>query len=191
MLLYKKLSDFKPIELQDDEFDDSHYHQLSGLLKRIAKSDQKTAQIAELLKDEVTEKLDEYRELVDEVRQEKNKIKLDIETLEGGLLEYFDILDALNKAAEKIEDQEFINSVSVAIKTKDQINDRLGIQLIPVDEGTAVDPEVHYIIKSTPTNTNKSDSTVNQVIQNGYRRGNRLLRKASVISNAYEGEGNE
>jgi len=186
MLLYKKLSDFKPIEFGEEEFDDSHYQQLSNLLQRIAKSDQKTAQIAELLKDDVTEKLDEYKELVDEVRQEKNNIKLDIETLEGGLLEYFDILDALKKAAENIEDKDFINSVSVAIKAKNQINDKLGIQLIPADEGTPIDPEVHFIIKNISIDNDNLDSTVNQVIENGYRRGNRLLRKASVISNSFE-----
>lgn len=191
MLLNKRLSDFKPIGSIDEELNDSEYQQLSNLLKKIAKSDQKTSQIAELLKDDISEKLEEYKELVDEVRQDKNKISLDIETLEGGLLEYFDILDALKKATEQIEDQEFINSVSVAIKAKNQINDRLGIQLIPADRGTPIDPDVHYIIKNNSVDNENLDSTVNKVIDNGYRRGNRLLRKATVISNSFKGQEDE
>ena len=55
----------------------------------------------------------------------------------------------------------------------------------------SIDPDVHYIVKSVEVNEEKHDSTVNHTIQNGYRRGNRLLRKATVVSNVYKGDNNE
>jgi len=190
--VYKNLKNLKPFTLDEDSrIDDSEYQQLTSLLKRISKSNQKASQVSELLKDDLTEKLEGYKELVDDVRNEKNIIKQDIETLEVGLLEYFDILDDLNKVAEKSDDQDFINATSVAIKAKNQINERLGIQTIPVSKGISIDPDVHYIVKSVEVNEEKHDSTVNHAIQNGYRRGNRLLRKATVVSNVYKGDNNE
>lgn len=190
--VYENLKNLKPFTLDEDSrIDDSEYQQLTSLLKRISKSNQKASQVSELLKDDLTEKLEGYKELVDDVRNEKNIIKQDIETLEVGLLEYFDILDDLNKVAEKSDDQDFINATSVAIKAKNQINERLGIQNIPVSKGISIDPDVHYIVKSVEVNEEKHDSTVNHAIQNGYRRGNRLLRKATVVSNVYKGDNNE
>jgi molecular chaperone GrpE (heat shock protein) len=185
-MINKKLIDFKTIDIDENsELDHSLFNQLSDLLKRIGKSEQKTSQIIELLKDDLSDQLESSKELVDNVRQEKNEVKRDIDALEKGLLEYFNILDGLQKAAEQLEDKVFLDAVNVAIRAKEQINAGLGIQIIPSDPGQIINPKYHYIVKSVVTKLDSQDSTINLTIEHGYRRGDRVLRLASVIANVY------
>ena len=186
-MINKELIDFKTIDIDENsELDYSLFNQLSDLLKRIGKSEQKTSQIIELLKDDFSDHLESSKELVDNVRQEKNEVKRDIDALEKGLLEYFNILDGLQKAAEQLEDKVFLDAVNVAIRAKEQINAGLGIQIIPSDPGQTINPKYHYIVNSVVTKLDSQDSTINLTIERGYRRGDRVLRLASVIANVYE-----
>ena len=186
-MINKKLIDFKTIDIDENsELDHSLFNQLSDLLKRIGKSEQKTSQIIELLKDDFSNQLESSKELVDNVRQEKNEVKRDIDALEKGLLEYFNILDGLQKAAEQLEDKVFLDAVNVAIRAKEQINAGLGIQIIPSDPGQTINPKYHYIVKSVVTKLDSQDSTINLTIEHGYRRGDRVLRLASVIANVFK-----
>mgnify|MGYP001235972684 FL=1 len=183
-MINKELIDFKTIDIDENsELDYSLFNQLSDLLKRIGKSEQKTSQIIELLKDDFSDHLESSKELVDNVRQEKNEVKRDIDALEKGLLEYFNILDGLQKAAEQLEDKVFLDAVNVAIRAKEQINAGLGIQIIPSDPGQTINPKYHYIVNSVVTKLDSQDSTINLTIERGYRRGDRVLRLASVIAN--------
>jgi molecular chaperone GrpE (heat shock protein) len=185
-MINKKIIDFKTIELNENtELDYSQFNQLSDLLKRIGKSEQKTSQIIELLKDDLSDHLGSSKELADSVRQEKNEVKRDIDSLEKGLLEYFDILDGLQKAAKQLEDKVFLDAVNVALKAKEQINSSLGIQKISSDSGQIINPKYHYITKSVPARLDSQDSTINLTLEPGYRRGDRILRLASVIANIF------
>ena len=185
-LLRTKLSDFKPITLKEDvEIDNSLYEELKTLLKRIGRSEQKASHVTELLKDEISESLSKHGELVDKIREESNQVNQQLKTLERGFLDYFDILDNLEIAVEQINDKEFLHSVKVALKVKKQINDRMGIQRIP-GEGAQLDSEVHYVIDTVKTDREELDNTVQKVIESGYRRGNRLMRKATVVAYKYE-----
>ena len=187
----KKLSDFEKIEnpnIDDIKIDNTLYESLNTILKRLARSEQKAAQIMELIKSEVSEGINKNTDLIDEVRQEKNQVKKDINILERGIIEYFDILDAMQKAAEDLSDRKFLDAVNVAIKARKQISEGLGIQTVPVEYGQIIDAEYHYVVDSVKVDNKKLSSTVNKVIQNGYRRGDKLLRTASVITNRFQGE---
>ena len=187
----KTLSDFEKIEnlnIDDIKIDNTLYESLNTILKRLARSEQKAAQIMELIKSEVSEGINKNTDLIDDVRQEKNQVKKDINILEKGIIEYFDILDAMQKAAEDMSDRKFLDAVNVAIKARKQISEGLGIQTVPVEYGQIIDAEYHYVVDSVQVDNKKLSSTVNKVIQNGYRRGDKLLRKASVITNRFQGE---
>ena len=191
-MIHKKLKDFKPISIDENlAIDDSQFQQLSHLLTRIGKSEQKTSQIVELLKDELSNQLESSKQLIDDVRQEKNEIKRDIEILERGLLEYFNILDSMQKAAESINDKQFLDSINVAIQAKEQISESMGIQTVPAEPGQKIDIKYHHKVETVSVQNKELNSTVNKVVKNGYRRGDRLLSKASVIANKYEGSDHE
>ena len=191
-MIHKKLKDFKPISVDENlAIDDSQFQQLSHLLTRIGKSEQKTSQIVELLKDDLSNQLESSQQLIDDVRQEKNEVKRDIEILERGLLEYFNILDDLQKAAKTINDKQFLNSINVAIQAKEQISESMGIQTVPAEPGQKIDIKYHHKVETVSVQNKNQDQTVNKVVENGYRRGDRLLRKASVIANKYDGADHE
>ena len=180
-------SQLKKIEIDENiKLDHSSFDQLFTLLKRIGRSEQKTSQIIELLRDEFSGQIESSRDLVDNVRHEKNKVKKDIDSLEKGMLEYFDIISAFKKAAETFEDKTFLDAAKVAIKASEQINSSLGIQLIPSDPGQSIDPKYHYVVKSIHTNEKSKDSTINKTLEHGYRRGDKILRLASVIVNVFK-----
>ena len=187
-MIYKRLKDYKPISIDENlEIDDTQFQQLSHLLARIGKSEQKTSQIVELMKDELSNQLESSKQLVDDVRQEKNEVKRDIKILERGLLEYFNILDDLQKAAKLINDKQFLDSINVAIQAKEQISESMGIQIVPAEPGQKINIKYHHKVDTVSVQNKNQDQTVNKVVENGYRRGDRLLRKASVIANKYEG----
>ena len=191
-IIYNKLKDFKPISIdQNLEIDDTQFQQLSHLITRIGKSEQKTSQIVELMKDALSEQLESSKQLIDDVRQEKNEVKRDIKILERGLLEYFNILDDLQKAAKLISDKQFLDSINVAIQAKEQISESMGIQTVPAEPGQKINIKYHHKVDTVSVQNKNQDQTVNKVVENGYRRGDRLLRKASVIANKYEGHEHE
>ena len=191
-MIYKRLKDFKPISIDESlEMDDSQFHQLSQLLSRIGKSEQKTSQIVELMKDDLSDQLESSKQLIDDVRREKNEVKRDVKILERGLLEYFNILDSLQTAAESINDEQFLDSIDVAIQAKEQISESMGIQTVPAEPGQKIDIKYHHKVETVSVQNKELNSTVNKVVENGYRRGDRLLRKASVIANKYEGSDHE
>lgn len=183
----KKISEFKPIQINiDQQYDDSIYKKLSKLLKRIGRSEQKSAQLSELLKEEISEKLSKYDELIDQVREKNIQQGTYLKTLEKGLLDYMDIIDNFEKVKERIEDKALLNSINVAVSMKHQINNKIGVLQLP-GVGTDIDIEVHYIIKTEETDNVQFDNKVKEVVEQGYRIGERLLRKATIIGYKYRG----
>ena len=67
----------------------------------------------------------------------------------------------------------------------------MGIQTVPAEPGQKIDIKYHHKVETVSVQNKNQDQTVNKVVENGYRRGDRLLRKASVIANKYEGTDHE
>jgi len=181
----KKLSDFEPIEIDNDsKIDDSTYKQLSKLLIRIGRSEQKTAQISEFLKDEITLKLSKYDDIIEKVKEQNVKQEKYFKILEKGLIGYFDIIDNMMKSSKQFDDQSYVDLLRVTIKALKQINERIGIIEIP-GKGSEIDLDVHYIMGTEITSDKTLDNKVKDVVENGYRIGERLIRKATIIGFKY------
>ena len=181
-----KLSDFSPIQLDESvEIDNSIYTELHQLLKRVSKSGQKSAQVTELLQDEINKTLSQSREMVDEVLEQKRQLANQLKTIERGFLDLLDLVDGLRGITEIIEDKGLADTVRVTFKAKDQICERVGIQLIPCI-GTIVDSDVHFVNETEVSDNRKQNNKISGVIQNGYRIGDKVLRKATVVSYRYQ-----
>lgn len=184
----KTLSNFKPIELESDEkFDETIYQELSNLLKRIGRSEQKSAQISTLLKDEISEKLTQYEELINKVKERSIKQEKYFKMLENAILEYYDIIDNMAESVAKIGDESYSNSIRVAQNAINQINEKIGIQKIP-GAGAEIDLAVHYVVNSEITQNEKLTNTVKEVLEEGYRIGDRIIRHATVVGYKYGGK---
>jgi molecular chaperone GrpE len=183
-----RLEDFAPIDLPENlDPDYSTFDLFSDLFRKVGRTGQKTAQSVDLLHSEFESALNLLKTEVETGRMTSAKSEADLKEVEGGFLELMDILDHLQLAAESIEDRAFLDAVNVAVKAKTQIMERIGIQQIP-GTGAAFDVEVHFVSRAEPVVSAKLDNTVTEVIQNGYRRGNRLLRKATVVCGKYGGK---
>ena len=181
-----KLSDFSPVQLdQSVEIDNSIYSELHQLLTRVSKSGQKSAQITELLQDEINKTLSQSREMVDEVLEQKRQLANQLKTAERGFLDLLDLVDGLRGITKMIEDKAIADTIRVTLKAKDQICERVGVQLIPCI-GMIVDSEVHFVNETEVTDNQEQNNVVSRVIQDGYRLGEKLLRKATVITYKYQ-----
>jgi molecular chaperone GrpE len=180
--------DFLPVDLPEDLNPDySTFDLLSDLLRKVGRTGQKTAQSVDLMRSDFDSALELLKSEVESGRKANASAEADLKAVEGGFLELMDILDNLQRAAESIEDRAFLDAVSVAVKAKTQIMERIGIQQIP-GKGASFDIEVHFVTRADPVDSPKLDNTVTDVIQNGYRRGSRLLRKATVVCGKYGGQ---
>jgi len=180
-LLKTRLSDFKPIQLSNKgSFDDTRYQELKVLLQRLSKSEQKSAQIVELLKDEVGKTLSDSREITEEVRREKTSVSMENKVYKKALIEYCDIIDNMEKNAKEIDDRAFQDAATGAASKKNEICQKIGMQEVP-GEGSKTDPEVHYVRDKEATDNLGHIGIIKGVIRKGYRIGSEVLRKADVI----------
>jgi molecular chaperone GrpE (heat shock protein) len=187
-ILGRDLRDYKAVLLPDEAPSATALSdELRSILRRIGKADQKSSQLLELFRIELSDTLSENRHLVDDTREQMGRLAQQLQTVERGLLDYFDILDNLAKAAEMVQDRTFGDAIAFALTAKTQINERMGIQIVP-GVGSKADAEVHFIVEARNTSTHGDDGAIAEVLEAGYRRGDRLLRKASVIVWRYKGE---
>ena len=181
-LLDKKLGEFKPVDISSDiELDNSVFESLQQLLNRVARSQQKSSQSAELIHDEIKSLVSQHSALINDISETNAKLKGGLETIEKGLIDYIDILDELQSAARQLGDKNFSDTIDVALKAASQINERIGLFSVG-SAGTAVDSEIHYVVNSRGTDSAALNDTVAEVVKCGYKIGDRLIRKASIIA---------
>ena len=190
-LLKKTIEDFKPISLEDLPNDDNYFDLLYGLLKKINKSGQKSSNTLSALKDEILTEVKRTSTTVDEVRDERAKVLHDNDKLKKGVIEYNDIVENLHNAALSTKNSELYDMTTIALKALDQINTKLGIVKIPSDRFTKPNAEYHMILNTVTTDNESYDGQIANTIETGFRRGNEVLRRASVEIYKYEGTGNE
>lgn len=181
---------FEPIQLPDiPEPDYGVFESLNEIIKKVGRVGQRTTQSIDLLRTDVNEAVEKLKEEVEQNRLRQNELDANLKSLETGLLDFMDIIDNLNNAVEKIDDPAFVNAVGVAVRAKEQINQRIGVQQIP-GAGSNFDNQVHFIAEVKPVQNKHQDGIILEIIENGYVRGSRMLRKATVICGKWQGEEN-
>lgn len=190
-LLKKNIEDFKPISLEDLPNDDTYFDLLYGLLKKINKSGQRSSNTLSALKDEILTEVKRTSTTVDEVRDERAKVLHDNDKLKKGVMEYNDIIENLHNAAVSTKNAELYDMTTIALKALEQINTKLGVVKIPSDRFIKPDAEYHMILNTTGTDNESYDGQIANTVETGFRRGNEVLRRASVEIYKYGESGNE
>jgi len=182
------LNKFQPIEVPDiPEADYSVFDTLHEILKRIGRGNQKSHQNLDLLRDDLEQIHASFTNHVEQIRQRQNQFDNEIKSLEAGLLQLVDVIDSFHRSASSISDPAFLEAVEVAVRVKEQITAQMGIQVIP-GVGAEFNTEVHYAASVETAPTPDDDQLIVKVIEEGYRRGERLLRRASVVVSKWQGE---
>lgn len=186
----KELSDFKTIEIDENQnLDESIYKNLSKLLRKMGRNSQKTLNSIEFIKTDTEKTLSKYKEIIDSVRKKQKQQELYQENLELALLDYFNIINDFISIAEKTNNKKIKDAIQQVIELKKQINKRVGIQEVP-GVGSEINHTIHYVVSAKKTCDKKLDNTVKEVLDKGYRIGDNLLRKATVIGYKYKEKNN-
>ncbi len=96
------------------------------------------------------------------------------------VLDAYDMAFANKEAWEKVDKNwrvgvEYIHQQLIKVLSEN------GIEEILVQTGDAVDPVLHEAMSTIPTEENEKNHTVAQIIQKGYKSGDKIFRPARVI----------
>jgi len=119
---------------------------------------------------------DNYKKRAARERQEY--VALANERLVKELLPILDDLERALAAAEEHEEAKLEEGVRLVHRSLEQLLAREGVEVI--DTSGAFDPHVHEAMLAQPSEEAES-GTVIDVMQKGYRLGNRVVRPARVI----------
>jgi len=101
---------------------------------------------------------------------------------EDVFLKLLDVLDNVERAIAALPDDEKEHPVVEGLKLiEQQIQDILKVEEIePIDECESFNPSIHEAVQSVPTDA-RAPGDIIEVLQRGYRKGDRLIRPARVI----------
>jgi len=185
----KKINQFKPYSLKNnfDKLSSDRYDSLSSMIKKISRTGQKNVLIANDLKTELTNLINHQDELISHVRQENNLLKKKNKNLSESMLGYLDAFDSLEGCLDLIKDEKVKKTFLVIVDMYKNTNESLGIQRISVEINiTAFDKTIHTAIDSETVDSVNSDKKITKIIKNGYRIGDKVIRKSAVIVGRYE-----
>jgi molecular chaperone GrpE len=155
------------------------------LQQSVAKSDEPEEVELEALRNENEELIDTLQRLQADFDNYRKRAARDQEALvaragERIVKELLPILDDLERAieaAEKHEEAKLEEGVKLVHRQLEQLLEREG--LAPVETDGKFDPHVHEALLTQPSES--EEGSVVEVLQKGYRLGDRVLRPARVV----------
>ena len=139
----------------------------------------------EKLKKEIAETKDKYLRLMaeyDNFRKRSAKERLDIsETVKGNTLnEILPVFDNFERALDaETQDEKYKQGVEMIYKQFGDALKKLGVEVMDL-EGKEFDPNVATAV-STIDNPDLGENVIAQVLQNGYKLGEKVIRHAMVV----------
>ena len=132
---------------------------------------------------EIAAKNDQYLRLAAEYdnfrrRSQKEREATYAEAYAEALASLFPVVDNLERAMMYADGENVVKGVELTLKSVQETLARLGVEVIdPV--GAEFDPNLHNAVMHVEDDT-VGENTVVEVLQKGYRRGERVLRFAMV-----------
>lgn len=111
-------------------------------------------------------------------RSAKEKENLYADAYADALAVFLPVIDNLDRAAQFADGESVAKGVAMTLKGLNDTLERLGITEIEA-EGKPFDPEVHNAVLHVEDES-LGESVVAEVLQKGYRKGDRVLRYAMV-----------
>lgn len=170
-------------EKETDSVKETKTEKTEQKAEQAEKTDENLEKI-EKLENELKEQKDLYLRLAAEYDNYKKRTKRETERIgvDTRAEVIKSLLPALDnfmrvKAADQSSD-EFKKGVELSIKSFTDALDKLGLEEIECEKAV-FDPEVHYAVAQVE-DENLGENTVAQVMQTGYKMGNKVIRHAMV-----------
>ena len=154
-----------------------------------ASENEKAADPREALEEALAKEKDKFLRLFAEFENYKKRTsreRMDLFKTAGqevmqALLPIMDDFDRALKELSKSEDKEMFKGVElIHTKFKETLKSK-GLEEIETDQGTSFDPEVHDAITQIPAPDKKLKGKVVDVVEKGYKLGDRIIRHPKVV----------
>lgn len=113
-------------------------------------------------------------------RTEQEKAQIGEFTTADVLKKLLPVVDNFDRAAAAEAGPAYKDGILMIVKQLGETLGKLGLTEIEA-EGKPFDPEDHYAVQRVDATDGVQPDTVTQVLQKGYKLGNRLLRPAMVV----------
>ena len=148
----------------------------------------KTAELEKKLaakEEEIASLTDQYQRMLAEYanykrRTEQEKAQIGEFTTADVLKKLLPVVDNFDRAAAAEAGPAYKDGILMIVKQLGETLGKLGLTEIEA-EGKPFDPEDHYAVQRVDATDGVQPDTVTQVLQKGYKLGNRLLRPAMVV----------
>ncbi len=177
----KTLADFMPIQMHDEgAVGGSDYGQFINILNRFNLIQQKNLQKMEDLRLEANNSLEKSRELTQALILERTELKNNLGRYEKAILDILDTVDNMMAILKETDNKEIEDFLRPFNKKLTIICDTLGWSIIPTQNMKA-DTDLHYALHTKPTPDPSQKDMIAGIIRQGYRCGDRVIRKAEII----------
>jgi len=176
------LQDFEPVDLESEPapVDTSFADQFVKVFTRMAKSQWKTQQKADLSARKIIKHLEERSDLLDDLKQRRAQIEDEKEQLERFILEVLDLISGFQRTAEASGDSEMQSTAATMQQALESSMEKIGLQKIPA-LGEVPDSMYHFVLDTRKAETEHEQNRIVEVIEPGYTLHGKVLRKANVI----------
>lgn len=135
-------------------------------------------------RDELTRMLQHVTADFENYKKRNAQLRIDVQnsTRCDVIGEMLPVLDNLERAldAAGAESDALTKGVSMVQEQFIQTLTTLGVELIPTQAGTEFDPVMHNAVGVVPADKDHPDNTIFDVMQKGYRMGDKVIRYAMV-----------
>lgn len=181
MDLEEELNQFEQVDLSDENgIDTSFADQFLKAFTRMAKTQMKTQQSVSFSVDQVESHLEEHKELVDDLKRQRNEANERNEQLVRFTLEVVDLITKFRETAESSDNSEMQSVARTMTEALEKHMDKIGLQHIPALEEIP-DSVYHFVVDTTKVDESAKRDRIVEVVRPGYTLGGEVIRKADVI----------
>ena len=118
-------------------------------------------------------------------RTAKEKLELFETAAENLIKNLLPVLDDFERAIaemKKNKEDELVKGVELIYDKFKKTLEKEGLKSIDVEKGTDFDPEIHEAIAQIPVEDEKMKNKIVDVVEQGYRLGNKIIRFPKVVT---------
>ena len=180
--LTERLNNFEPVSRDESAKppDTAFADQFLKVFRRMAKTQFRTQQKADLSARKVEEHLSARSDLLDNLKSDRAKLEDKNEQLQRFILEVVDLITGFEKTAQNTNNPEMQSAAATMTKALEQNMKKIGMQEIPA-VGQEPDGIYHFVLNTTEAEKAEDADRIVEVVQPGYTLHGEVVRKANVI----------
>lgn len=177
-----RLKEFEPVSRPEsaESPDTAFADQFLKVFRRMAKTQFRAQQKADLSARKVEEHLSARSDLLDNLKSDRAQLEDRNEQLQRFILDVMDLITGFKKTAESTDSADMRSAAATMTETLQQNMKKIGMQEIPA-VGEEPDGVYHFVLDTTSAEHEEEQDRIVEVVQPGYTLHGEVIRKANVI----------